>query len=263
MNKSQGGGAWWLPLARLASLPHFYQVSGRWLPWLTAASLVVLLAGMVWALAYVPPDYRQGHSFRIMYVHVPSAVVALAGYYLMAVSGAVALIWRVQLAEILLYACAPLGAWMTFLALATGAIWGKPTWGTFWVWDARGTSMVILLLLYLGVAALYDAFDNKRTAARACAILSLIGTVNIPIIYKSVDWWYSLHQPASLRLWGESSIHPQMLYPLLLMIAGFYLLFAAALLLNARLELLRRERHTGWLARRIREQIKEQGNVAI
>ena len=141
----------------------------------------------------------------------------------------------------------PTGALMTFVALWTGALWGKPTWGTWWVWDARITSMLILLFLYLGVVALYEAYDNKEAAGKACAVLTLVGMVNIPIIYKSVDWWYSLHQPASIKMTGESTIDPSMLYPLLLMIASFYALFTCCLLMNMRAEILEREARTNWV----------------
>jgi heme exporter protein C len=143
--------------------------------------------------------------------------------------------------------CAGVGVVMTFLALVTGAIWGKPTWGTWWVWDARITSMLVLLFLYAGVLALYEAFEDRDVGARACALLALVGTVNIPIIYKSVDWWYSLHQPASIRFTGESTMHAQMLHPLLLMIVGFYLFYALVLLLALRSEILEREENARWV----------------
>jgi heme exporter protein C len=157
------------------------------------------------------------------------------------------------MADVALKSCAPIGAALTFIALVTGSIWGKPTWGTWWVWDARITSMLILLFLYLGVVALYEAYDNKEAAGKACAVLSLVGMVNIPIIYKSVDWWYSLHQPASIKFSGSSSIDPSMLYPLLyplvLMIAVFYALFTCCLVLNMRAEILEREARTGWVGK--------------
>jgi heme exporter protein C len=165
----------------------------------------------------------------------------------MAIAGAVSLIWKMKMADVAMKACAPIGAALTFIALVTGSIWGKPTWGTWWVWDARITSMLILLFLYLGVVALYEAYDNKEAAGKACAVLSLVGMVNIPIIYKSVDWWYSLHQPASIKFTGESTIDPSMLYPLLWMIVTFYALFTCCLLMNMRAELLEREARTNWV----------------
>jgi heme exporter protein C len=224
-----------------------YAISGTILRWLLPLTLLALAIGMVWGLLFTGPDFRQGNSYRIIYIHVPAAVVALAGYYVMALAGAVSLIWRMKMADVAMKAAAPVGAAFTFIALFTGAVWGKPTWGTWWVWDARITSMLILLFLYLGVVALYEAFDNKAAASKACAVLSLVGMVNIPIIYKSVDWWYSLHQPASIKFTGESTIHASMLYPLLWMIVAFYALFTCCLLLNMRAELLQREARTQWV----------------
>jgi len=224
-----------------------YAISGAILRWLLPMTLLALASGLVWGLLYTPPDFRQGNSYRIMYIHVPAAVVALAGYYAMAGAGAVSLIWRMKMADVAMKAIAPVGAAFTFIALFTGAVWGKPTWGTWWVWDARITSMLVLLFLYLGVVALYEAYENKVAAGRACAVLSLVGMVNIPIIYKSVDWWYSLHQPASIKFTGQSTIDSSMLYPLLLSITAFYALFACCLLLNIRAELLQRESRTQWV----------------
>ncbi len=237
----------WSFFHKLGSPPWLYRISGSILRWLLPISLVGLAVGLVWGLLYTAPDFRQGNSYRIIYIHVPAAVVALAGYYVMAIAGAISLIWKMKMADVAMKACAPIGAAFTFVALVTGAIWGKPTWGTWWVWDARITSMLVLLFLYLGVIALYEAFDNKEAAGKACAVLSLVGMVNIPIIYKSVDWWYSLHQPASIKFTGESSIDTSMLYPLLLMIASFYALFGCCMLLNMRLEILKREVKTGWV----------------
>jgi len=204
-------------------------------------------------LAFSPPDFRQGNSYRIIYIHVPVSVVSLAGYYVMAIAGAVSLIWRLKVADIAMRVAAPIGAGLTFLALVTGAIWGKPTWGTWWVWDARITSMVVLLFLYLGVYALYEAYDNKALASKACAILALVGTVNIPIIYKSVDWWYSLHQPASIKFTGGTTIDPSMLYPLLLMIVAVYALYVCLILLGLRAALLESENKTKWVQQEVME----------
>ena len=237
----------WTLFHKFGSPPWLYRLSGSILRWLLPITLLALIAGATWGLLFTAPDFRQGNSYRIIYIHVPAAVVALAGYYVMAIAGAVSLIWRMKMADIAMRACAPIGAALTFVALVTGSIWGKPTWGTWWVWDARITSMLILLFLYLGVVALYEAYENKALAAKACAILSLVGTVNIPIIYKSVDWWYSLHQPASIKFTGGSTIDPRMLYPLLFMVTAFYGLFTCALLLNMRVEILQREQRTAWV----------------
>lgn len=231
----------------MGSPPWFYRVSGALVRWLLPVTAIVLILGALWGLLVAPPDFRQGNSYRIIYIHVPAAVVALAGYYVMAVAGAVSLIWRIKMADVAMRAVAPVGATLTAVALFTGAIWGKPTWGTWWVWDARITSMLILLFLYLGVVALFEAYENKAAAARACAVLSLVGMVNIPIIYKSVDWWYSLHQGASIRFTGASAIDASMLYPLLIMISGFYCLFTVAVLMNMRSELIWTHRQSGWL----------------
>ena len=237
----------WSFFHKLGSPPWLYGISGSILRWLLPLTLLALVTGLVWGLLFTAPDFRQGNSYRIIYIHVPAAVVALAGYYVMAIAGAINLIWKMKMADVAMKAAAPIGAALTFIALLTGAIWGKPTWGTWWVWDARITSMLILLFLYLGVVALYEAYDNKEAAGKACAVLSLVGTVNIPIIYKSVDWWYSLHQPASIKFTGESSIDPSMLYPLLLMITAFYALFTCCLLMNMRAELPQREARTNWV----------------
>ena len=237
----------WQWFHRLASPPGFYRISGRWLPWLAGASLLLLAVGVFWGLCYAPPDARQGNSYRIIFLHVPASFLALAGYYVMAAAGAIHLIWRVKLADVVMSAAAPLGAALTFLALFSGSLWGKPTWGTYWVWDARITSMLVLLFLYLGVVALRQAYASRETAGRACAVLALVGTVNIPIIYKSVDWWYSLHQPATIRLTAAPSMHPDMFQPLLVMILAFYLFYAWVLVLNVRAEILVRERRAAWV----------------
>jgi heme exporter protein C len=239
----------WSLFHKFGSPPWLYRLSGSILRWLLPITLVALVVGAVWGVLFTPPDFRQGNSYRIIYIHVPAAVVALAGYYVMAIAGAVSLIWRMKMADVAMRASAPVGAALTFIALVTGSIWGKPTWGTYWVWDARITSMLILFFLYLGVVALYEAYENKELAAKACAVLSLVGTVNVPIIYKSVDWWYSLHQPASIKFTGGTTIDPSMLYPLLFMIIVFYALFTCAMLLNMRAELLQREWRTAWVRR--------------
>lgn len=237
----------WSIVHKMGSPPWFFWFSGAVVRWLLPLVILALLAGCAWGLLYAPPDYRQGNSYRIIFIHVPAAVVALAGYYVMAAAGLVSLVWKIKMADTAMRAVAPVGAALTFIALVTGSIWGKPTWGAWWVWDARITSMLILLFLYLGVIALFEAYDNKQVAARACAVLSLVGTVNIPIIYKSVDWWYSLHQPASIKFTGETAIDPSMLYPLLLMIGAFYGLFALVVLLNMRVDLIAGNSRATWL----------------
>nr|WP_206020102.1 heme ABC transporter permease [Pseudomaricurvus alkylphenolicus] len=214
---------------------------------MAVVSFALLAVGAIWGLAFAPADMKQGNSYRIIYIHVPAAFLSLAGYYIMAISGAIGLIWKMKLADMVMKCAAPIGAVFTFISLVTGAIWGKPTWGTWWVWDARITSMLVLLFLYLGVIALQQAYQHQDTANKASAILALVGTVNIPIIYKSVDWWYTLHQPATIKFTSESTIHPSMLYPLLTMVIGFYCFYALVLLISTRTEVLEREKKTRWV----------------
>ncbi len=237
----------WQWFHRLGSPRWFYEKTDAWIFWLGLATFSLLIVGGVWGLAFAPMDAKQGNSYRIIYIHVPSAFLAMAGYYTMAICGAIGLIWKMKLPYMVMKSAAPIGAALTFTALCTGAIWGKPTWGTWWEWDARLTSMLILFFLYLGVIALQQAFQHRDTADKASAILSLVGTVNIPIIYKSVDWWYTLHQPATIKFVGKSTIHPSMLYPLLVMVIGFYCFYALALLMQTRVEVLRRESRSQWV----------------
>jgi heme exporter protein C len=225
----------------------FYLVTSRWMPWLSAATLILLVTGLVWGMGFAPEDVRQGNSFRIIYLHVPAAFLALAGYFLMASAGAVGLIWKMKLSYMVMKCAAPIGAALTFIALFTGALWGKPTWGSYWVWDARVTSMLILFFLYVGVMALRNAFHSQEAGSKASAVLALVGTVNIPIIYKSVDWWFTLHQPSTIKLTSAPTMHPDMFQPLLVMILGFYCFYALALLLSVRVEILKRERKTAWV----------------
>ena len=237
----------WVWFYRLGSPLWFYQTTTRWLPWLSLLAFILLATGLVWGLGFAPQDAKQGNSFRIIYMHVPASFLALAGYFLMAAAGAIGLIWKMKLSYMVMKAAAPIGASLTFLALFTGAVWGKPTWGSYWVWDARITSMLILLFLYFGVLALQYAFHNEEAGNKASAVLALVGTVNIPIIYKSVDWWYTLHQPSTIKLTSAPSMHPDMFQPLLLMILGFYCFYVVALCLFTRVEILRRERKTTWV----------------
>lgn len=209
-------------------------------PWALAGVLALTPIGLWMALIAAPPDYQQGEAVRIMYVHVPSAWMALFTYLVVAGGSAAALIWRHPMAEIVARAAAPIGALFTGLALLTGSLWGKPMWGTYWVWDARLTSVLILFFLYLGYMALHEAFDDPDRGARAAAILALVGVVNLPIIKFSVDWWNTLHQPASVFRLDGPTIHPSMLWPLLTMAIVFKLYFICVLVLRVRLELAER-----------------------
>ncbi len=237
---------------RLGSPPHFYRIAGLWLPWLSGLFGILVIAGLYGGLVLAPPDYQQGESYRIIFVHVPAAWMSLFIYMVMAFCGVVVLVWRMKLAEIVLISAAPVGASFTFLALVTGSLWGKPMWGTYWVWDARLTSELILLFLYLGVIGLYGAIDDKRVAARAVAILAIVGVVNIPIIHYSVEWWNSLHQGPTVTKFDKPSIHWSMLIPLLLMALAFKLYFIISLFQRVRAELLHRERNSRWVEELIR-----------
>ncbi|MDA0792012.1 MAG: heme ABC transporter permease CcmC [Proteobacteria bacterium] len=237
----------WNWFHRLGAPKSFYEISGYLVPLLGTLAALTLLTGVVWALAFVPADYQQGNTVRIMYIHVPSAIVAQSSYMMMAIAGIVFLIWRIKLADVALECAAPVGATLTLLALATGAIWGKPTWGTWWVWDARLTSTLVLLFLFLGVMALRSAMSGRESAGRAAAMLAIVGLVNLPIIKYSVDWWFTLHQPSSLSLMKKPAMPPEMFIPLLVMVLGFYLFFFAIWMMRIRAEILEREQRTGWV----------------
>ncbi len=225
----------------------FYRLSRRLVPWLGALTLIVLAAGLYAGLVLAPMDYEQGDSYRIIYIHVPAASLSLMVYLAMALAAGIALIWRLKMAEVTMIASAPIGAVFTAIALITGSLWGKPMWGTWWVWDARLTSELVLLFMYLGIVGLYGAIDDRRKAARVCAVLILVGIVNIPIIHFSVEWWNTLHQGPTVTKLDKPSIHLSMLIPLLIMWLGFMLYYLTALLTRIRCELLIRERDSGWV----------------
>jgi len=243
----------WKWFHQLASPRYFYRISGRWIPWLSLITIVLLAAGLYTGLVVAPPDYQQGDSYRIMFIHVPSAWMSLFIYTMMAGAGAVGLIWKIKLADAFAKASAPIGAWFTFLTLVTGSLWGKPMWGAWWVWDARLTSELILLFLYLGYIALNESFEDPRTGARASAVLALVGVVNIPIIHFSVQWWNTLHQGPTVTKFGSPSIAPSMLWPLLLMAGAFMFYYASTVLVRTRCQVLERERTSAW----VRELVEE------
>jgi heme exporter protein C len=222
---------------RFANPTRFLKVANAIFPWCAGITALLLAAGLYLALFHSPPDYQQGETVRIMYIHVPSAWMALFVYACMAVSSAVALIWRHPLADLIAKAAAPIGAGFTLICLTTGSLWGKPMWGTWWVWDARLTSVLILFFLYLGYIALVNAFDDPTRGHRAAGILALVGVVNLPIIKFSVEWWNTLHQPASVLRLDGPAIYPTMLWPLLLMATGFTLFFVTVLILRVRSEI--------------------------
>lgn len=227
----------------LANPSRFLSLVDRVVPWLSALVVVLLGIGLYMSLFVAPPDYQQGETVKIMFVHVPAAWLGMFGYTLIAIAALGTLIWRHPLADVAAKTAAPIGATFTFIALVTGSLWGKPMWGTYWVWDARLTSMLILLLLYLGLIALWQAIDEPGRAGRAAAILGLVGAINIPIIKFSVDWWNTLHQPASVFRMGGSTIDPSLLTPLFVMAAGFTALFVLLHLIAMRAEILRRRVH--------------------
>jgi len=212
---------------------RYQRIADRIFPWAIAGAIIMTIAGLYYALVAAPPDYQQGEAYRIMFVHVPAAWMALMIYGIMAVASIVAIIWRHPLAEIAARAAAPIGAVFTAIALITGSVWGKPMWGTFWVWDARLTSVLILFFLYVGYIALHDAFDDPARGARAAAILCLVGSVNLPIIKFSVEWWNTLHQPASIMRADGPAIHPSMLTPLLVMWGAYLCFFTAVHILQS------------------------------
>jgi heme exporter protein C len=227
-----------LSIHRLANPGRFLRLAKKLVPWFAGVSALAIGTGLYLALFVAPPDYQQGASVRIMYVHVPSAWMAMFIYAAIAAASAASLIWRHPLADIFARAASPLGAGFTVLALATGSLWGKPMWGTWWVWDARLTSVLVLLFLYLGHIGLMNAFEDASRGARSAAVLALVGAVNVPIIKFSVDWWNTLHQPSSVFKLTGPSIDPSMLAPLLLMAVGFTLYFAALVMVRMRSEIL-------------------------
>jgi heme exporter protein C len=232
---------------QFGSPPYFHAFAGRWAPWLLLLAMPLLAYGVYSGLFVVPADYQQGDSYRILFVHVPSAWMSLFIYGVMALNGFIALVWRIKLSETLAMCCAPIGAAFTVVTLATGAIWGKPMWGTWWTWDARLTSELVLLFLYLGVIGLYAAIEDRRAAARAACFLALIGVVNVPIVHFSVEWWNTLHQGATIRLFAKSSIDPSMIAPLIAMTLGTKVWFAGSLLARTRAAMLELESGKDWV----------------
>jgi heme exporter protein C len=233
-----------MPLIDLANPSRFLAFAGRALPWLVAATAITLAIGLYLALFVAPDDYQQGATVKIMFLHVPFAWLSMACWGLMSVAGLGTLVWRHPLADVTAKAAAPIGAAFTFLCLLTGSLWGRPMWGTYWVWDARLTSVLVLFLMYLGVIALWHSVEDQARAARAAAVLTLVGAVNLPIIKFSVDWWNTLHQPASVFRMGGAAIDPSILWPLMIMAVAFTLLFFTLHLAAMRNEILRRRVRT-------------------
>jgi heme exporter protein C len=237
-----------MSLTDLANPTRFLAFSGALLPWLWGAALAGLALGLYLSFFVAPPDYQQGETVRIMFIHVPSAWLSMFGYLLMAAAALGTLVWRHPLADVAAKAIAPVGAAFTFLALTTGSLWGRPMWGTYWVWDARLTSVLVLFLMYLGLIALWRAVEDPGRAGRVAAVLTLFGVVNLPIIKFSVDWWNTLHQPASVFRVGGPTIDASMLWPLMVMAVAMTLLFLALVVMAMRNEILRRRVRTLELA---------------
>jgi heme exporter protein C len=242
----------WTWFYKLASPPYVYGTAAALVPWFLGLAAIAIGYGLVDGLVFAPPDYQQGDAFRIIYVHVPSAWLSLFAYVSMAVAAAIALIWRIKMGHAVAAASAPIGASFTLLALATGSLWGRPMWGTFWAWDPRLTSELILLFLYVGVMSLRSAFEDPARGDRAAALLALVGVVNVPIIHFSVVWWNSLHQGATVARFGKPTMAASMLWPLLSMALGFMLFYGAVLCMRLQGEVLNRERQARWVTEAIK-----------
>jgi heme exporter protein C len=233
---------------KFSSPKSFVNLTEKLYPFFIILGVIMLMLGWIWGLLFAPQDAVQGNSYRIIFFHVPSVIFAELIYFFMAVCALMHIVWRVKLAAYLIKSAAPIGAMITFIGLFSGAIWGIPTWGTWWQWDARITSTLILFIMYLGVLTLHGSFSNLEKADRLMSILVIIGVVNIPIIKKSVDWWSTLHQPASISVSGSSSIDPSMLYPLLISIIGLGFTLISLGILSSRSYILIREKNKKWVS---------------
>lgn len=232
---------------QFASPKTYIVLVNKMYPYIFYFSLITYVIALVWGLAIAPADYVQGNSFRIMYLHVPASFLSQSLYFCMAIAALVFLVWKVKLAAYMVKAIAPIGALVTFIALISGSIWGIPTWGTWWQWDARITSTLILFIMYLGLISLHSSFTNFEKADKFISILVLVGVVNIPIIKKSVDWWSTLHQPASITLSDKPSIDPSMLYPLFASMIGFSGLIICLVILSSKVQIFNRESNKSWV----------------
>ena len=234
-------------ISKIANLKFFFKKTKNLSKFLGYLTFFLMLGGIYWGLFVAPSDYLQGESYRIMYLHVPAAWLSLQVYMIMAFAGFISLVWKVKIMEIISIQCAPIGAYFTLIALVTGMVWGKPTWGTYWVWDARLTSELILLFLYIGIIALYSSFSDKRQAVKITSLLTIVGLVNIPIIHFSVEWWNTLHQGPSVTKFDQPSMHISMLLPLLYMFVVFNLYFVAVLIKRVQLGIYSREKKSKWM----------------
>jgi heme exporter protein C len=237
----------WKWLHPYAKAEKAYRVCNTLIPYFAVIAVVGIIVGWVWGLAFAPADYQQKDSYRIIFIHVPAAILSMGAYTSMAITAFIAMVWQIRNAELAVIAIAPVGAAATIVALVTGAAWGKPMWGTWWIWDARLTTELILLFLYLAVLALYHAFEDKSAAARAACILALVGVVNVPIIHYSVEWWNTLHQGSAITKFNTSVIDNSMLYPLLINILAFAALMGWIVLIRLKNEILHSEMHRAWV----------------
>jgi heme exporter protein C len=242
----------WTWFYRLASPPSVYRTAGKLTPWFMVVAAAAIGYGAIAGLVFAPPDYQQGDAFRIVYVHAPSAWLSQFAYTTMAVAGAIGLVWRIKVGHAVAAATAPIGASFTLATLVTGSLWGRPMWGTYWAWDPRLTTELILLFLYVGVMSLRSAFEDPGRGDRAAALLGLVGVVNVPIIHFSVVWWNSLHQAATVAKIGKPDMVGSMLWPLLSMFLGFMCFFGAVLCMRLRGEVLDRERQAAWVREAMR-----------
>jgi heme exporter protein C len=236
---------------KFSSPKSYVRLTEKLYPFFIVLGVSLLTLGWIWGLLFAPQDAVQGNSYRIIFLHVPSVIFAELIYFFMAICALMHLVWRVKLAAYLIKAAAPIGAMITFLGLFSGSIWGIPTWGTWWQWDTRITSTLILFIMYLGVITLHGSFSNLIKADRLMSILVIIGVINIPIIKKSVDWWSTLHQPASISISGGSSIDPSMLYPLLISIIGLGFTLISLGILSSRSYIFTREKNKKWIAEHV------------
>jgi len=238
----------WQWLYKLGSPRYFYEMTTGFIPWLSLITFFLLIVGVVWGLGFSPPDYQMFDNFRIIYIHVPTSLGAMGAFVMMACMAAMHMIWKIKVADLMAKAIAPVGAWLCVLCLITGSFWGKPTWGTYWIWEARLTSVLILLFIYMGVIALRSAYDSESAGAKAASVLSLVGVVNVVIIYYSVEWWNTLHQGYSqLSVRDTSANPPEIWIPALFTGVGVIGLYFLAVILRTRNEILLSEQRSVWV----------------
>ncbi|SBS32819.1 Heme exporter protein C [Marinomonas spartinae] len=241
----------WSWFHKLGSPKWFFQWSKKWAAPIFWLGVLGIIVGMIWGLAFAPKDYLQGNVFRIIYLHVPSAILAESCYLSLGIAGFVFLVWQMKMAPVFIKAMAPIGAVMAAIALFSGSIWGKPTWGTWWVWDARLTSVLVLFMLYMGIIAIQNTLDDRVLADKAAAVICVVGVINLPIIKYSVVWWNTLHQPATFSFTKKPDMPEVMWMPLLICVVSFYLFIAGLVVWRMQTEILRREHRASWLKKEV------------